>query len=45
MDTKVKEHQQHICLEHPDKSAVAEHSRELGHRIQLQNISILATKT
>jgi hypothetical protein len=34
---RLKEHQRHIRLEHPDKSAVAEHSIELGHRIQLQN--------
>jgi hypothetical protein len=45
VDTRLKEHQRHIRLEHPDKSAVAEHSIELGHRIQLQNTSILATKT
>jgi hypothetical protein len=42
---RVKEHQRHIRLEHPDKSAVAEHSVDLGHRIQLHNTSILATKT
>ncbi|PNF22070.1 hypothetical protein B7P43_G09300 [Cryptotermes secundus] len=40
-----KEHQRHNRLEHPDKSAVAEHRIDLGHRIQLQNTSILATKT
>jgi hypothetical protein len=45
VDTRLKEHQRHIRLEHPDKSAVAEHSIELGHRIELQNTSILATKT
>jgi hypothetical protein len=39
----VKEHQCHIRLEHPDKSAVAEHSIYVGHRIQLQDI-ILSTK-
>jgi hypothetical protein len=26
VDTRLKEHQRHICLEHPDKSAVAEHT-------------------
>jgi hypothetical protein len=39
--TRVKEHIQHICLYHPNKSAVAEHSINLGHHIQLQNTSIL----
>jgi hypothetical protein len=34
-----------IRLEHPDKSAVAEHSINLGHRIQLQDITILSTKS
>jgi hypothetical protein len=41
----VKEHHQHICLEHPDKSAVAEHCISQGHRIQLQDIRILSTKS
>jgi hypothetical protein len=45
MDTKLKEHQRYICLEHPDKSTVAEHSIDFGHHIQLHNTSILATKT
>ncbi|XP_023707716.1 uncharacterized protein LOC111864596 [Cryptotermes secundus] len=45
MDMRLKEHQRHIRLEHPDKSAVAEHSIDLRYRIQLQNTSILATKT
>jgi hypothetical protein len=45
VDTRLKEHQRHIRLEHPDKSAVAEHSVDFRHRIQLHNISILATKT
>jgi predicted GIY-YIG superfamily endonuclease len=45
VETRFKEHQRHIHLEHPDKSAVAEHSVDLGHRIQLHNISIFATKT
>jgi hypothetical protein len=40
-----KEHQRHIRLEHPDKSAVAEHSIDQGHYIQFHNFSILATKT
>jgi hypothetical protein len=32
-------------LEHPEKSAVAEHSVDLGHRILFHSTSILATKT
>jgi hypothetical protein len=35
----------HIRLEHPDKSAVAEHSIDQGHRILFHNSSILATRT
>jgi hypothetical protein len=45
VDIRLKEHQQHIRLEHLDKSAKAEHSIDYGHRIQSQNSSILATKT
>jgi hypothetical protein len=45
MDIRLKEHQRHIRIEHPDKSAVAEQSIYLGHRIQFHNSSILATKT
>jgi hypothetical protein len=45
MDARLKEHQQNIRLEYPDKSAMAEHSVDLGHRIQLHNIPVLATKT
>jgi hypothetical protein len=45
VDARLKEHQRHICLEHPDKSAMAEHSVDLGHRIQFHNTSALATKT
>ncbi|PNF33765.1 hypothetical protein B7P43_G10211, partial [Cryptotermes secundus] len=41
----LKEHQRHIRLKHPDRSAVVEQSIDLGHRIQLQNTSILATET
>jgi hypothetical protein len=32
-DTRLKEHQLHIRLEHPDTSAMAEHSVDLGHHI------------
>jgi hypothetical protein len=40
----LKDHQRYIQLEHPDKSAVAEHSIDQD-RIQFHNSSILATKT
>jgi hypothetical protein len=42
--TRVKEHQRHTRLQHPDKSTVAKHSINLGHRIQLQDTTILSTK-
>jgi hypothetical protein len=45
VDTRLKEHELHMQLEHPDKSALAEHSIDLGHRIQFYDTSILATKT
>jgi hypothetical protein len=45
VDIRVKEHQRHIRVEHPDKSAVAEHCINQGHRIQFHDASILATKT
>jgi hypothetical protein len=45
VDIRIKEHQRHIQLEHPDKSAVAEDSIDQGYRIQFYNSSILATKT
>jgi hypothetical protein len=35
----------HIRLEHPEKSAIAEHNIDHGHSIQSHNSSILATKT
>jgi hypothetical protein len=44
IDTRLKEHQRHIHLEHLDKSAVAEHSINLGHRIQLYHTAILSTQ-
>jgi hypothetical protein len=44
VDTRLKEHPRHIRLEHLDKSAVAEHSINLGHHVQLQNTTILSTK-
>jgi hypothetical protein len=45
VDIKLKEHQRHIILEHPDKSAVAEHNIDQGHRIQFHNSCIHAMKT
>jgi hypothetical protein len=45
VDIRLKECQRHIRLRHPDKSAVAEHSIDQGHRIQFRYVSILATKT
>jgi hypothetical protein len=45
VDIRLKERQRHIRLEHPDKSAVAEHSIDQGHRVQFHSSSILATKT
>jgi hypothetical protein len=45
MDIRLREHQRHIRLEYSDKSAIAEHSINQGHRIQYHNSSILATKT
>jgi hypothetical protein len=45
VDISLKEHQQYIRLEHPEKSAIAEHSIDQEHRIQFHNSSILAMKT
>jgi hypothetical protein len=45
VNIRLKKHQGNIRLEHPDKSAVAEHSMNLGHHIQFHNTSILTTKT
>jgi hypothetical protein len=45
VDIRLKEHQRHIRLQHPDKSAIAEHSIDQGHRIQFHSSSILATKS
>jgi hypothetical protein len=44
MDIRLREHQRHIRLEHPDESAVAEHIIAQGHRIQFHNSSILANQ-
>jgi hypothetical protein len=45
MDTRLKEHQQLIRLEHPDTLTVAEHSVNFGHRIQFHITAFLATET
>jgi hypothetical protein len=45
VDIRLKKHQRHIRLEHPDKLAIAEHSIDHGHHIQFHNSSILTTKT
>jgi hypothetical protein len=45
IETRVKDHQCHIRLQHPDKSAMAEHSISLDYRIQLQANTILSTKS
>jgi len=42
---RIKEHERHIRLVQPDKSAVAEHSFNHGHIIRLQNTELLSTKT
>jgi hypothetical protein len=43
MDARLKDHQCHIWLEHPDKSAIAEHSINHGHCILFHDASILDT--
>jgi hypothetical protein len=45
IETRVKVHQCHIQLEHSDKSAMAKYSINLGHCIELQNTTILSTKS
>jgi hypothetical protein len=45
VNIRLKEHQRHIRLEHPGKSAVAEHSIVQGPSTQFHNSSNLATKT
>jgi hypothetical protein len=45
VDIRLKEHQQHIQPEHPDKMAVAGHSIDHRLHIQFHNSSILAMKT
>jgi hypothetical protein len=45
VDIRLKEHQGHVRLEHPDKSAVADHNIDQRLRIKFYNSSILVTKT
>ena len=43
--TRIKEHDRHIRLLQPEKSAVAKHSFNQDHNIRLQDTEILSTKT
>jgi MarR-like DNA-binding transcriptional regulator SgrR of sgrS sRNA len=45
IETRIKEHHGHICLYHPEKSAVAEHSIKLDHQRQVQYVIFLAKKS
>jgi hypothetical protein len=44
IEARIKKYQGHVHLEQPDRSAVAEHSIDLGYCIQLQDANILFTK-
>lgn len=43
IETRIKEHHQHIWLGHPDKSAVAEHVVTHNNLIKFQDTWILST--
>jgi hypothetical protein len=45
VEKRVDEHQRHIRHSHPEKSAVAEHSINIDHKIRFQETKILATAT
>jgi hypothetical protein len=45
LKTRVKEHHNHIPLEHPDRLAIAEHSISLSHCIHVQDTSNLPKKS
>jgi hypothetical protein len=41
IETRHKENVRHICLGHPEKSAVAEHWLKMGYNIEVSNTAIL----
>jgi hypothetical protein len=43
--TRIKDHQQHMCLEQLDKSTMAEISINREHHTMLQDINILYTRS
>jgi hypothetical protein len=43
IEARTKQHQRYVRLKQPDKSAVAQHSINLGHSIKLQYTAILCT--
>ena len=45
VEKRVEEHRHHIRLAHLEKSAVAEHSINNGHKISFQETKILASKS